>query len=87
LLGASPEELALRFPTLTLEQIHATITCFLAHKEEVTLYLSAIWQRQQVDWRVSEQNNSPFVQALRNKLEAARHSQLGDIKSSPFAAA
>ncbi|MCB0047933.1 MAG: DUF433 domain-containing protein, partial [Caldilinea sp.] len=24
--GASPEELALRFPTVTLEQIHATIT-------------------------------------------------------------
>jgi uncharacterized protein (DUF433 family) len=30
--GASPEEIARRYPTLTLEQIHATITYALANQ-------------------------------------------------------
>ena len=42
LQGASPEELALRFPTLSLEQIHATITYYLAQRAEVSRYLDYI---------------------------------------------
>ncbi|MBE2237007.1 MAG: DUF433 domain-containing protein [Caldilineaceae bacterium] len=86
LLGASPEELALRFPTLTLEQIHATITYFLAHKEEIDHYLSAVWQQQQVAWRASEHASSPFVQSLRKKLEAARLAQSDNMHSNHLAA-
>jgi uncharacterized protein (DUF433 family) len=71
LQGAGPEEMALRFPTLTLEQVHATITYFLAHREEVGAHLRRVWQRQQADWNAEQQNPSPFVQALRSKLEAA----------------
>jgi uncharacterized protein (DUF433 family) len=37
--GASPEEIALRYPTLTLEQIHATITYYLAHPGRIDAYL------------------------------------------------
>jgi len=50
LRGASPEELALHFPTLTLEQIHATIT-----------YLSPL----RTSWTVlSDQNISTVSQDI-----------------------
>lgn len=42
--GASPEEIALRYPTLTLEHIHATITYYLAHQEQVETYLQLVQQ-------------------------------------------
>ncbi len=71
--GASPEELALRFPTLTLEQIHATITYSLAQRDEVADYLRSVSRRQQVD--VSQpipKDQAAFVQALRDRLNDAR---------------
>ena len=33
--GASPEEIILRYPTLSLLQVHATITYYLSNKDEV----------------------------------------------------
>lgn len=30
--GASPEEIVLRYPTLSLEQVHTTITYYLHHQ-------------------------------------------------------
>ena len=78
LQGASPEELALRFPTLSLEQIHATITYYLAQRAEVSRYLDYIWQRQQMDAETADVNPSPFLISLRNKLESARRRQSQD---------
>ena len=75
LQGASPEELALRFPTLSLEQIHATITYYLAQRVEVSRYLGRVWERQQTDWETADDNPSPFVMSLRNRLESARRRQ------------
>jgi uncharacterized protein (DUF433 family) len=37
----TPEEIAIRFPTLNLEQIYATILYYLHHKEQVHAYLTA----------------------------------------------
>lgn len=70
--GASPEELALRFPTVSLEQIHATITFFLAQRRQVIEYLQSVWQQQASDWERQEADPSPFVISLRQKLAAAR---------------
>ena len=33
--GAGPEEIVLHYPTLTLEQVHATITYYLANQDKV----------------------------------------------------
>ena len=33
--GASPEEIVLRYPTLSLEQVYATITYYLSHQSQV----------------------------------------------------
>lgn len=73
LRGASPEELALRFPTVTLEQIHATITYFLAQNEEVSRYLDGIWYRQDDPSIGDTQASEPFVRDLRRKLDARRN--------------
>lgn len=70
--GASPEELALRFPTVSLEQIHATITFFLAQRQQVIVYLQTVWQQQAQDWERQAVDPSPFVESLRHKLAAAR---------------
>ena len=71
--GASPEELALRFPTLTLEQIHATITYSLAHKDEVAGYLRSVSRRQHADANQPiPKGQAAFVQALRDRLNDAR---------------
>ncbi len=78
LQGASPEELALRFPTLSLEQIHATITYYLAQRAEVNRYLRTVWQRQQTDMERADATPSPFLMSLRSKLEAARRRQPHD---------
>lgn len=76
--GASPEELALRFPTLSLEQIHATITFFLAQNEEISRYLRSVWQQQQSDSKTEEHQSSDFIQTLRTKLDRARREQSRD---------
>ena len=59
--------------TLTLEQIHATITYSLAQRDEVADYLRSVSRRQQVD--VSQpipKDQAAFVQALRDRLNDAR---------------
>jgi len=71
--GASPEELALHFPTVSLEQIHATITYFLAQRPQVMQYLQSVWQQQAFEWKLQESYPSPFIVSLRQKLAAARH--------------
>lgn len=76
LQGASPEELALRFPTLSLEQIHATITFYLAQNELVSRYLRNVWEKQQVDAIADSQTSSTFVKNLRQRLEARRQDLL-----------
>ena len=40
--GYSPEQIALEFPGLSLEQIHATITYYWHNKEDVDAYLSRL---------------------------------------------
>ncbi|PKO21566.1 MAG: hypothetical protein CVU38_13970 [Chloroflexi bacterium HGW-Chloroflexi-1] len=66
-----PEDIVAQYPSLTLEQVHATITYYLHNKEKVTTYL--------VNWlenanrRREEQNRnpSPAIQNLR-RIAAAR---------------
>jgi uncharacterized protein (DUF433 family) len=39
--GISPEEIAVRYRSLTLEQVYATITYYLQNREKVDAYLQA----------------------------------------------
>jgi uncharacterized protein (DUF433 family) len=70
--GASPEEIVLRYPTLSLEQVHATITYYLANREPVEAYLERVRQRQEEGWQEQQRHPSEFVVSLRERLERQR---------------
>jgi uncharacterized protein (DUF433 family) len=67
-LGLFPEDITLRYPTLTLEAVYATITYYWRNKEQVDAYLR--------DWREygerarqeQARNPSPAVQRLRDMI-------------------
>ena len=82
--GASLEEIALRYPTLSLEQVHATITYYLSHQERVHAYL-ARWRGQgQAAWEQQNRQPSEFVRDLRQRVEQQRRAlQAAGKLSSP----
>jgi len=70
--GASPEEIVLRYPTLSLEQVYATITYYLAHREQMSAYLARVRQQQEEAWQEQQQHPSEFVRMLRERLDQQR---------------
>lgn len=58
--GASAEEIAWRYPTAALDQIHAAIAYYLSHKEEVQTYINHVQ---------SASNTDQLTAALRHKLD------------------
>lgn len=70
--GASPEEIAARYRSLSLEQVYATITYYLHNRAKVGVYLEA-W-RQLTDQAEQEQELSPseFVLRLQERLKSQR---------------
>lgn len=70
--GASPEEIVLRYPTLSLEQVHATITYYLANKDKLDTYLEQVTLRQETAWQEQTHQPSEFVVSLRRRLEKQR---------------
>ena len=70
--GAGPEEIVLRYPTLSLEQIHATILYYLCDAEELKRYLKEWWNQGEAAWEEQQRHPSKFVQALRKRIETKR---------------
>jgi uncharacterized protein (DUF433 family) len=73
--GASAEEIALRYDSLGLAEVHAVIACYLRHRGEIDDYLAqraenATEVRKQVEARQG-------VQAVREKLQARIDSRSG----------
>ena len=89
LSGASPEEILIRYPTLTLEKIHATILYYLAKKEEVEAYLERVRQFEAEAEQEQLRNPSPFVVELRERfakvskelLEGKKSTKLIDVQT------
>lgn len=75
LAGYTPEEIAANLPSLSLEQIHATITYYLRHRREIDAYLLrlATWREQR--YQESRANPSPVVQRIR-AIKAERAQQV-----------
>lgn len=72
--GEGPEEIVLHYPTLSLEQVHAVITYYLANQEKVDAYMEKVTQQQEEGWQEQQQHPSGFVQELRKRLEQQRRS-------------
>ncbi|MDZ7962990.1 MAG: DUF433 domain-containing protein [Aulosira sp. DedQUE10] len=64
--GYTPEEIAANLPTLSLEQIHATVTYYLHNRASINASLSrlAAWREQR--YQESVAHPSPLVQRLLN---------------------
>jgi len=72
LQGASPEEIVLRYPTLSLEQVHAAILYYLRNIEELNQYLKEWWQQGEAAWQEQKRHPSEFVRTLRRRIEIER---------------
>jgi len=75
--GASPEEIAARYRTLTLEQVYATITYYLHNQEEIDGYLERWRAYAEAAWQEQQRNPPPVVQRLRElKVRQQPHAGL-----------
>lgn len=62
--GASPEEIAVRYRVLTLEQVYATITYYLQNQAVLDQYLEK-WRRHgEAAWQEQRRNPSPAIKRL-----------------------
>ena len=64
----SPEDIVAEYPSLTLEQVHATITYYLHNKEQVTAYLVNWLENLDRRWQEQNRNPSPAILRLRRIL-------------------
>ncbi|MBC8448643.1 MAG: DUF433 domain-containing protein [Chloroflexi bacterium] len=63
--GASPEEIAARYRTLTLDQVYATITYYLNSQKEIDKYLERWRAYAEAAWQEQQRNPPPVVRRLR----------------------
>lgn len=72
----SPEAIQKRFPTLTLEQVYATILYYLHHREDIEAYISD-WLAWGQKMRQEQERNPPPV-VVRLKALKAEHQKVAD---------
>ena len=73
-LGATPEQIVHKFPTLKLDDVYAVITYYLRHQDEVQAYLAK--QRQEAEALRQELNTTfPPKKNLRQRLIKRRRQQ------------
>src|SRR5579883_476571 len=70
----SPEVIARTYPSLTLEQVYATILYYLHNKDAVSKYLSDWLEWSREVRKQQEANPSPIRQKLR-RIKAERQAQ------------
>jgi len=70
----TPEEIAQTYPSLTLEQVYATLLYYLHNKEEVSAYLTDWLEWSREVRKEQELHPSPLRQSLR-KIKAERQAQ------------
>ncbi len=71
-LGATPDEIILRYSTLSLLQVYAVLTYYLGNQPMVEAYLERVRQSQEEAWQEQQQHPSEFVRSLRARLEQQR---------------
>ena len=85
--GASPEEIVIRYPTLSFQQVHATLTYYLANQPQVELYIKRVRDHQEAGWQAEQRAETDFVRGLRERLDRQRQQMdVRDEKHRPHAA-
>jgi uncharacterized protein (DUF433 family) len=67
--GLTPEEIGLRYPTLTLEEIYATITYYWRNEEQIEAYLKAVLDDETRLREEQERNPPPVLKRLRELVK------------------
>lgn len=67
----TPEEIVRSYPSLTLEQVYATILYYHRHKEAVSKYIADWLEYSRLAWEEQERNPPPALVRLR-KIKAER---------------
>lgn len=62
--GLSAEEIAWRYPTLTLEEVHAVLAYYWRHKADVDAYLQRVRESEDQFFAEQQRDLSPAVQRL-----------------------
>ncbi|MDY6782389.1 MAG: DUF433 domain-containing protein [Cyanobacteriota bacterium] len=78
-----PEQIAQTYPSLTLEQVYATVLYYLHNKEEVTAYLTDWLQWSRKVREEQRLNPSPVVQKLikfKEEQEAMEKAQEREVE-------
>ena len=70
--GSSPEEIAARYRSLSLEQVYATITYYLHNRQEIDDYLARWLAYTEAAYKEQQRNPSPAVRRLQ-MLKKRRH--------------
>jgi uncharacterized protein (DUF433 family) len=81
----TPEAIAHKYPSVTLEQVYATILYYLHNKEAMTAYVAdwLEWGRRQR--QAQEERPPPFVARLRQvKTQHAGHNEQSQIHARAF---
>jgi uncharacterized protein (DUF433 family) len=79
--GKGPDELLCRFPTLSMEEIYATILYYLANKEEVEVYLERERLMDEEAGKLIEvYGRTPTLINWEERLEAARQKLIAEGK-------
>ena len=81
-LGLFAEQIAARYPTLTLEQVYATLTYYWHNHQKIDEYLVIVDREIEQQRQDQALNPAPAIQRL---LEAARQreSESGQLASTP----
>ncbi len=83
--GLTPEEIALRYPTLTLKDVYTTIAFYWQNLAEVDDYLRNVEEHEARMRRAQDKNPSPALVRLRNLSAAARAPFAAERSTTPFA--
>lgn len=72
-LGLFAEQIAARYPTLSLEQVHATLTYYWRNRDQVDAYLRVV--EREIEQQRQEQDQRPSPAVLRLREMARRREQ------------
>jgi len=70
--GAAPEEILIRYPTLSLQQIYVTIAYYLMNQERLDAYVQRVRAEQEAGWQEQQRAGTPFIRELRERLAEQR---------------
>ncbi len=84
-LGLFPEDIVLRYPSLSLEQVYATITYYYRNQAKIDAYLRECKEYTERTYREQELNPSPAAKRLRELIRQRQEIGYADLPDRVFA--